>query len=324
MEKALLQKLAQISKEEQKILSGEPLDIRQYAIGESFIISDKKMTGGKADIAMRIHTRFAPFPTHSHNYMEIMTVISGSITHFISKKRIKLSKGDILLMNKHVSHSVERAEREDIGINIIASESFLSALSPNLSDTVFSEFVKENAKASGEPAFLHFKTEGIKEIENLTENLLFCLTEQKSSRSITEKTLSLLLEHLSLHQEELLVEGSSPRSKIENRKSEIIAYIRDNYPTATLKELSKLVFLSTPHLSKLISDYFGKTFKELLVEERIKRAIDLFENSDMPISAVIRSVGYENESYFHREFKRRCHSTPLNIRKTAKNEFLCR
>ena len=78
------------------------------------------------------------------------------------------------------------------------------------------------------------------------------------------------------------------------------------------------MFLSTPYLSKLIFEYFKKSFKELLVEERINRAVELLKRSDMPISAVIRSVGYENESYFHREFKKRCKITPLIMRKNAK------
>ena len=318
MEASLLEKLSKNTDEEKKILEGLNLDIRQYSSGESLIISEQRLTRGKSDIAMRTHTRYTPFPTHSHNFVEIMTVISGNITHFIGEKRIKLVKGDVLIMNKHISHSVEKAGRDDIGINFIVSDTFLSALSPSLADTVFAGFIKENTKTSGEPVYLHFRTAGIKEIENLLENLLFRFTDEMGARGITEKTLSLLLEHLSARQSELLVDGSSPRSKEEDRKSEIMAYIRGNYPTATLKELSERMFLSTPYLSKLIFEYFKKSFKELLVEERLSRAVELFERSDMPIGAVIRSVGYENESYFHREFKKRCKVTPLNMRKNAK------
>lgn len=315
MEEQLLNRLAATTEEERRILDGLAIDIKQYAPTDSYVISEERMTGGKSDIAMRIHTRFAPFPTHTHNFVEIMTVISGSITHFIGKKRVKLSTGDILLMNKHVSHSIERAGYDDIGINIIVPDAFLNALAPTLSDTVFSGFVKENAKKAGESAYLHFKTDGVKEISNLLENLLYLLIDGKGSRSIAAGTLSLLLEHLSLRQEALFVGGSHTFGKEEDRKDKIIGYIRSNYSTATLTELSNIMFLSTPYLSKLISEYFGKSFKELLVEERIRKAADMFENSDMPISAIIRSVGYENESYFHREFKKRRNITPLGLRK---------
>ena len=102
------------------------------------------------------------------------------------------------------------------------------------------------------------------------------------------------------------------------RKSAILGYIRSNYRTATLKELSELIFLSAPYLSKIISEYFGKSFKELLFEERMARATEMIKKTGLPIGDIINSVGYENESYFHREFKRRTGKTPLSLRKEVK------
>jgi len=316
MEKRLLQKLSQITKEEQAILDGKPLNFKQYAPGESSVITEKRMLEGKGAIAIRPHPRFTSFPTHSHNFIEIMTVISGSITHFIGENYVKLEKGDILLMNKHTSHSIERAEACDIGINFIVSDAFIGAIAPSLSDTFFSDFIKENAKSAGSAVYLHFRTEGVKKLENLMENLLFELTEPNESYSFTEKTLSLLLEHLSVMQRELLIGESAFRSKEEERKSKILSYIKSSYASATLSDLSTRIYLSVPHLSKKISDYFGKSFKELLTEERMRRAAELLLKSDMPIGLVIRSVGYESESYFHREFKKRWDTTPLNMRKS--------
>ena len=94
--------------------------------------------------------------------------------------------------------------------------------------------------------------------------------------------------------------------------------MRSNYRTATLGELSDRLYLSTPYLSKLIGELFGKSFKELVVDERMKRAKAAFESSEIPIGDVIRSIGYENESYFHREFKKRYSTTPLAMRKNSK------
>ena len=44
------------------------------------------------------------------------------------------------------------------------------------------------------------------------------------------------------------------------------------------------------------------------------RARELIFDTDMPIGEIIRAVGYENESYFHREFKSRFGETPLAMR----------
>ena len=79
------------------------------------------------------------------------------------------------------------------------------------------------------------------------------------------------------------------------------------------------MYLTTPYLSKITVDLFGKSFKELVIDERMSRARVAFETTRMSIGDVIRSVGYENESYFHREFKKRYGITPLAMRKRCGN-----
>jgi AraC-like DNA-binding protein len=47
----------------------------------------------------------------------------------------------------------------------------------------------------------------------------------------------------------------------------------------------------------------------------MSRAVKLIRESDIPISEIISGVGYENASYFHREFKKRYGKSPLAVRK---------
>ena len=79
-----------------------------------------------------------------------------------------------------------------------------------------------------------------------------------------------------------------------------------------------MMYMTPPYLSSLITSLFGMGFKELLYEERQSRAMRLLTETKLPIGEIIRSVGYENESYFHREFKARTGMTPLAYRKSAK------
>ena len=50
----------------------------------------------------------------------------------------------------------------------------------------------------------------------------------------------------------------------------------------------------------------------------MESARSAFLNTSLSVGDVIRSVGYENESYFHREFKKRYGTTPLAIRKNPR------
>ena len=317
MEDLLMQKLSRVSPEEEKILSGNALDQRLYTSNADFIISSDKMTGGIRDITVRTHTRYTDFPLHKHNYLEIMILLSGNITHRIAGEEITLSEGDILILNKHVAHSIDKANTPDIGVNIIISDSFIDSLSKELSQTVFSELAAQNSKKDGSGIYLCFKTKGNKQIANIIENLLFELLEYSPDMQILRYTTTLLFNYLSMKSSLLLKLASRLPDKTSTRRAAVLSYVRSNYRNATLSELADFMFLSVPYLSKMIVEYFGKSFKELLFEERMRRAIELIEKTNVPICDVIRSVGYENESYFHREFKAKTGRTPLAMRKDA-------
>ena len=315
MENYLISLLSRESEEELRLLSGGELDRRLYTAEGDFIISDDRLRGGKRGISVRTHTRYAEFPQHKHNFLEMMIVLEGSITHIFEGERLTLGRGEILLLNKHLSHAIRRADKGDIGVNVIISDEFLAAVAPELSATVFSPLFRENSKESGAPMYLHFSTGEEKRYANLVENLLFELTDEKPDRNIMERTVSLLLFALAARPE-LCLGGSVPRSPEAKRVMKILAYIKSNYRTASLAELSGRLYLSTPYLSKFIKEHTGKSFKELVVEARMERACELIKGTDMPIGEIIRAVGYENESYFHREFKERFGSTPLAVRKS--------
>lgn len=318
MEDFLLKKISAVTDEETEILTGNALDRGRYTGGGDFIVDTERLMRDGRDISVRTHTRYTDFPLHRHNYLEMMIVLSGSITHIISGEEITLTEGDIIILNKHVSHSIKRTDTPDIGVNIIISDNFAESLSKELSETVFSELAEQNSRPDGSGIYLCFETKGKKQISNIIENLLFELTEYSSDMQILRFTTSLLFYYLSRKSEKLLKRASRLPDRDGMRRSTVIGYIRSNYKRATLTELSEIMFLSPPYLSKIISELFGKSFKELLLEERMRRATELIVKTDLPIGDIIGGVGYENESYFHREFKKKNGKTPLMMRKLSK------
>ena len=303
--------------EESRILSGLPFDPSIYFEDKTLIKSEKLLGHGRYEIGIKTHPRYAAFPEHGHNFVEMMMVASGTITHRIGERRLTLSEGDVLLMSKHVRHSIERAGENDLGINVIMTDSFFSSLSTELSEAVFSGFLKENASSDGSGAYLHFSTRGDRQAENLIENIALELKDPKKNSVILSRTLALLLSTLGLRTN-LLCEASAPEDTDKARRAFIAAYVKNNYRTAELSELGGQLFLSVPYLSMLVRSYFGCTFGKLVLKERLFRADRLITTTKMPILEVIRSVGYENASYFHREYKKAFGTTPLARRNSCK------
>ena len=313
----LIKKLSQTSDEERQILAGEKINKKIYTLGEDFIINESRLGGTKRGISVRTHTRYVDFPVHSHNFVEMMIVLSGEVRHFIGEDEVVLREGEILFLNKHISHSIKRAGEFDIGVNVIMSDSFIESVRADLEGTVFSPLLKENSKNDGEGMYLHFDS-GEKKIKNLIENLLIELTDEGGEQFLMSRSVALLLYYLSTYSESLMIGGNIDSGKDSRRIMEIQSYIRNNYRTGSLFDLSSKMYLSSPYLSKLIKQYFGKSFKEMQIDERISRALELIETTDMPIGDIIRNVGYENESHFHREFHKKTGTTPLKIRKSKK------
>ena len=105
---------------------------------------------------------------------------------------------------------------------------------------------------------------------------------------------------------------------VENYKDEIIQetlkYIEIQYRTARLGKIAEDYHLALPSLSKLIKEGTGSTFQELLMKRRFEKAAVLLLETNLPVEEIALNVGYENQSYFHRQFKMRYGVTPRRYR----------
>lgn len=319
---SLLDRLSVITEEEKEYLSGKnQIEEKKYFGRGSYIILEQRLfseeTSGRKvkEIEIRPHTRFIDFPLHGHNYIEMMYVCSGSITHICEDKEIVLKKGGILLMNRYATHSIKKAGAQDIGVNFIISSSFFESVVGEIKETnVFTDFLIENLRNNGKPVMLQFDIDGILPIENLMENLVYSIINNQGTQiHILQKTMSLMLSCL-VSFDNILVGRIQTDDYYEQLKNTIDHYIRTDYRNASLTVLANKLGLSHTYLCKWIAANMGMSFKELLVEQRFKVAEYLLRTTNLAIADIAAAVGYENASYFYRQFKKRFGKTPRAIR----------
>ncbi|RGV97335.1 2-isopropylmalate synthase [Ruminococcus sp. AF14-10] len=104
----------------------------------------------------------------------------------------------------------------------------------------------------------------------------------------------------------------------DERLTEIVNYIQENYTTVTLDDLSEKFFLTKPYLSKYIKEKSGETFGDILKKVRMKKACTMLKGSAMTVENVAESVGYQNVEHFNRLFKKMYNMTPIQYRNRKK------
>ena len=95
----------------------------------------------------------------------------------------------------------------------------------------------------------------------------------------------------------------------------IFNYIKSNYSTVSLAELSDYFGYTKSYICKLIRKYSGKSFKEYLNEIKLSQAISEIENTEKTIKEILRASGYTCDEHFFRVFKKTYGVTPTEYRK---------
>lgn len=317
MNKDLLDQLKVVTKEEQDIIDNHTNILKSlYTDDSQFIIDSKKMIEDQALISVRTHNRFADFPLHRHNFIEMMYVCQGSVTHVIDNKQVILKAGEILLLNQHSWHEIKKASFDDIAINLVILPEFFDMVYTMIGyNNVIADFlinILKQDERKGE--YLLFRVSDILQIQNLMENMIYSLLQsEREFRHEHQITMGLLFLYLTKYIsrtkkgttkefEELLVDA-------------VLDYIADNYKNATLSEISEILNQPTYALSKLIKQQTHRNFKELLQSRKFYRAEELLRDTDLSINDIVAAVGYENNSYFFKRFKAKYNMTPTAYRK---------
>ena len=317
MRDLLLDQLKQITEEEQAILNGQSgINKSLYTSGRNFVVDKDKMLARGTLIDMRPHTRFVRFPEHTHNYIEIIYMCSGTTTHIINGGvRVELQQGELLFLNSNARQEILPAGQEDVAINfIVLPEFFHQAFQMVEEDNVVRDFLVGTLQKKHQGMdFIHFQVADVLPVQNLVENLVWSLLYEAGGKSGTNQmTMALLIQQLSRHTEKIRVVGLDQFDR--RLMFTVLRYIEDNYREGTLNELAALTFQSVSGLSRFIKRESGQTFQQLLMQKRLNQAAYLLTNTRVPVEDIIAAVGYDNSSYFHRIFKQQFGMTPKKYR----------
>ncbi len=318
MNAELLDKLYEITEEEKNILAGSEIDKSIYTATTDFTVDFNKLSQWEKLIDIRKHTRFAPFPKHKHNYIELIYNCSGETVHTVNDSdKIVLKKGELLLLGTDAVHEVDISDKGDVAVNFIIKPEFFTTTMETVGygNTIYN-YIMSELSLKGDAGYILFKVADVLPIQNLIENLLYSLYfAGNDNYSLQNLTMGLVFAELSQEAEKFAVKPLRYESEIALKTAR---YIENSYTDAKLSVIAEKLHISQVGLCKIIKKSFGETFKSLLQKKRLVEAEKLIKNTGIPITEIIYSVGYENTNFFYKLFSEKFKCSPKVYRQRWK------
>ncbi|WP_440896643.1 AraC family transcriptional regulator [Amphibacillus sp. Q70] len=269
-------------------------------------------------------TRYTKIPLHFHKDMELSYIYGGECTFLINGKKVKLTKGDICIIDTDVIHSAEYKGENDIVFNLVFRKSFFSSvfLTKFADKGVLGNFLL-NAITNNQvnDNYLIFHTEKNKNFRKVFDLLLMeHYFPSLSSISIIEHYFSILfLELINLLND---FEGYQNLDCDQKDIFAILKYIEENSAICSLNDISEKMHFSTSYIYKLLKKKTGKTFSQLKLEQQMKEADFLLSNTELPVTEILEKIGIKNPTYFYRKFQTVYGYTPKQYRILQNSESM--
>ncbi|MFT8424571.1 MAG: helix-turn-helix domain-containing protein [Liquorilactobacillus sp.] len=256
------------------------------------------------DIYISKHNRFAPYPTHSHSFLEINYMLEGKSAQSVDGEKIVLNKGDLLLLDVGATHSIGALSESDLLINILFRNSNINIdLLKDLrrSRSVLYDFLlKSSMKSNQKKDFLIFRTAKNYKISQIMDEIIEeYFLKREFSDTVIKACLQILITNLVRNYRIL---ENEPQSKTRKIMIEVLDEIDKNYTDINLKQVAEKYNYNKNYFSNLFKKEVGRSFSETVLKKRLTQANVLITSTTLPINQIAQAVGISNYSFFYKKY----------------------
>ncbi|MBQ8649555.1 MAG: helix-turn-helix domain-containing protein [Clostridia bacterium] len=275
----------------------------------------EKFIGDGRTIGIFCNQQSSDESLHSHDFIEVVYVLSGKATQRVDEACYEVERGDIIFINYGGKHSFEPHGAfkyvnicfmpETLGITVITQDNALALLSL----TAFDDMRKD--KNGGKFSFSGQEREEIEFIINAM------LNEFQSSLCFSEKVIeSYLVALLTKILRKTVIDDTAD---IKTEWEKLCEYIEENLgEELTLSSLAEKSFYNPAYFSRKFKQCFGISVSKYIREKRIEYAMKLLRNTTLCVDEIIEKSGFSDRSVFYRQFSIFTGKTPNEYRQKVK------
>ncbi len=252
-------------------------------------------------------------PPHWHNDVEFISVLSGEMQYNVNGEIITLNEGQGVFVNSKALHfGFSDLHKECEFICVLLHPLMLCS-----STEIEREFVSPVLSNPSIPFIkLHDNIEWQKLVLDCV-NLIYHSKDKVSAPLIISglffRMWSQIFENTTIYSTE------KPNNDLAIIKN-IIGFIQKNYDKQIfLNEIARAGYVGQSKCCKIFREYIGQTPMAYLTQYRLNKSLQLLQNTDMTITEIALSVGFNGNSYFAETFKKNYGKTPLEFRASKKN-----
>lgn len=266
---------------------------------------------------------------HWHDEVEILYFSGGQFRLEINMEQFMIRSECLYFINPGELHSIITEQSESLvedavvfSPGILSFDSYdatqMQLIQPMLNGNIrFPRFLLPGHPAFG-PIYEAFK-DIMQSFGPSARDLTQCdgaVTDDLTNQLYIKSSLLRILAVLSSHQLFTPMEKNHDK-RVEGIKK-TLTYIKENYKEKIyIRDLAKEVCMNEQYFCRFFKKAIGRSPIEYVNEYRIKQAIRLLEETDLPITEICLECGYNNLGNFLREFRKYTDTTPLQYRKNA-------
>lgn len=252
-----------------------------------------------------------PAAWHFHPQYELTYILGSTGIRYIGDSMNNFEHGDLVMVGTNLPHCYKTIgqQTEDVKCIIIQwDENFLGNWSNKPELTHIKSLLKHSSRG------IKFQSCNARKLEHTLVNLV--------SQKPFERMVSFLeiLQELATTDKYELLAGLGFAHSLSVQESErvnaLFNFVKENIKAQiTLKQAADRVSMSRESFCRFFKKTFNKSFFEFVNEYRINQASKMLIDTDLSISEIGYSTGYNNLSFFYRQFNKFMCMSPSKYRR---------
>ncbi len=239
------------------------------------------------------------YPSHIHKGVELVFVFSGELSMQLGKDGYNLEKGDLAVVFPGVVHNYNSNGFSDFWLAVF-DPYYVHPLFRRSLDTAMP--TRPVLRACEVPGDIYLSVEKTLELQGAAKLPVCAMWLQ-----------IILAEIFPL----VCIKRSAKKSEDMSLVSKITAYITQHFlEPVTLDTLAQELQLNHYYVSHVFSENFHMTLPQYVNLLRIDYAVDLMRNTDLTLTQIWVSSGFQTQRNFHRAFVKIKGVSPSEYRKT--------